>query len=98
MQINMSETMRECLEKCVQFAIGKNAWISAIDYAGDEEVTMEEAFEVYGSVKACEPFPTPSPVVADTGHHSRHHVCGQKVLAWQREQPRFVSNQLGHGL
>ena len=23
---------------------------------------------------------------------------GEKVLAWQREQPRFVSNQLGHGL
>ena len=45
MQINMSETMRECLEKCVRFAIGKNAWISSVDYQADEEVTMEEALE-----------------------------------------------------
>ena len=51
MQINMSETMRECLEKCVRFAIGKNAWISAIDYAGDYEVTMEEALEFLKEIK-----------------------------------------------
>ena len=35
----------------------------------------------YGSVKACEPFPALSPVVADTGHHSRHHVCGRKSFS-----------------
>ena len=51
MQINMSETMRECLEKCVRFALLKNAWISAIDYAGDEEVTMEEALEFLKELK-----------------------------------------------
>ena len=45
MQINMSETMRECLQKCVEFAISKNAWISAIDYERDEEITMDEALE-----------------------------------------------------
>ena len=45
MQINMSETMRECLQKCVEFAISKNAWISSIDYLLDKEVTMEEALE-----------------------------------------------------
>ena len=51
MQINMSETMREVLQKCVEFAISKNAWLSAIDYAGDEEVTMEEALEFLKEVK-----------------------------------------------
>ena len=45
MQIDMSETMRECLAKCVQFAISKNAWISAIDYQTSEEVTMDEALD-----------------------------------------------------
>ena len=45
MQINMSETMRECLERCVEFAISKNAWISSIDYERDEEITMEEALK-----------------------------------------------------
>jgi hypothetical protein len=45
MQINMSEAMRECLEKCVAFAISKNAWISSIDCWLDEEITMEEALE-----------------------------------------------------
>ena len=45
MQVNMSETMRECLAKCVKFAISKNAWISAIDYQGDEEITMEDALD-----------------------------------------------------
>lgn len=45
MQINMSKTMRECLQKCVEFAISKNAWISAIDYERDEEITMDEALE-----------------------------------------------------
>ena len=51
MQINMSETMREMLEKCVRFAIGKNAWISAVDYEGNEEVTMEEALEFLKEIK-----------------------------------------------
>jgi len=41
----MSETMRQCLEKCVKFAISKNAWISSIDYERGEEITMEEALE-----------------------------------------------------
>ena len=50
-QVNMSETMRECLEKCVRFAIGKNAWVSAVDYARDEEVTMEEALEFLKEIK-----------------------------------------------
>jgi hypothetical protein len=44
-QNEMTETMRQCLEKCVAFAISKNAWISAIDYAGDYEVTTDEALE-----------------------------------------------------
>jgi hypothetical protein len=51
MQINISETMRECLQKCAEFAISKNAWISSIDYAGDEEITMEEALEFLKEVK-----------------------------------------------
>jgi hypothetical protein len=37
--------LRECLAKCVQFVISKNAWISSIDYLGDQEITMEEALE-----------------------------------------------------
>jgi hypothetical protein len=37
--------MREVLQKCVEFAISKNAWISAIDETGDYEVTMEDAYE-----------------------------------------------------
>jgi hypothetical protein len=51
MQVNMSETMREMLDKCVQFALAKNAWISAVDYAGDEEVTMGEALEFLKELK-----------------------------------------------
>ena len=51
MQINMSETMRECLQKCVEFAISKNAWISAIDYERDEEITMDEALEFLKGIK-----------------------------------------------
>ena len=50
-QVNMSETMREMLEKCVRFAINKNAWISAIDYVEDEEVTMDEALEFLKELK-----------------------------------------------
>jgi hypothetical protein len=51
MQIHISETMRECLEKCVRFAISKNAWLSAVDYERDEEVTMEEALEFLKELK-----------------------------------------------
>ena len=51
MQINMSETMRECLEKCVRFALLKNAWLSAVDYEHDEEITMEEALEFLKEIK-----------------------------------------------
>jgi hypothetical protein len=51
MQINISETMRDVLEKCVKFAIQKNAWISSIDYAADEEITMEEALEFLKEIK-----------------------------------------------
>ena len=51
MQINISETMRECLQKCVEFAISKNAWLSAVDYERDEEVTMEEALEFLKGVR-----------------------------------------------
>ena len=51
MQVNMSEAVRECLEQCVKFAISKNAWISAIDYQKDEEITMEEALEWLKEVK-----------------------------------------------
>ena len=51
MQVNMSEAVRECLEKCAEFAISKNAWISAIDYERDEEITMEEALEWLKGVK-----------------------------------------------
>lgn len=51
MQINISETMRDALEKCVRFAISKNAWISSIDYAGDYEVTMEDALAFLKEVK-----------------------------------------------
>ena len=51
MQINISETMRECLQKCVEFAISKNAWISAIDYEQDKEITMEEALEFLKGVR-----------------------------------------------
>ena len=51
MQVNMSETMRECLEKCVRFAIQKNAWLSAVDYERDEEVTMDEALEFLKGIR-----------------------------------------------
>ena len=51
MQINMSETMRECLQKCVEFALQKNAWISAIDYERDEEITMDEALEFLKGIR-----------------------------------------------
>ena len=51
MQINLSETMRGILQQCVEFALSKNAWISAIDPAGDEEITMEEALEFLKEVK-----------------------------------------------
>ena len=44
--------MREMLEKCVRFALAKNAWLSAIDYAGDEEVTMEEALDFLKGIKS----------------------------------------------
>ena len=41
----MSEAVRECLQQCVEFAISKNAWLSAIDYERDEEITTDEALE-----------------------------------------------------
>jgi hypothetical protein len=45
MQVEMTPAIHECLKKCVEFAIQKNAWISAIDDERDEEITMEEALE-----------------------------------------------------
>ena len=51
MQINMSETMRECLQQCVEFAISKNAWISVVDSSGDYEVTTDEALEFLKGVR-----------------------------------------------
>lgn len=51
MQINISETMRQTLEKCVRFAINKNAWISSIDVQADYEVTMQEALEFLQELK-----------------------------------------------
>jgi hypothetical protein len=51
MQINLSETMRDCLEQCVKFAISKNAWINAIDREADYEVAMDDALEFLKEVK-----------------------------------------------
>ena len=38
--MKLNEMIREA-----RLAISKNAWISSIDYAGDYEVTLEEALE-----------------------------------------------------
>ena len=51
MQINMSETMRECLQKCVEFAISRTLGLVAIDYERDEEITMDEALEFLKGVR-----------------------------------------------
>ena len=45
-QMKLNEMIREA-----RLAISKNAWISAIDYHGDEEVTMDEALEFLKEVK-----------------------------------------------
>jgi hypothetical protein len=37
-RMKLNEMIREA-----RLAISKNAWISAVDYHGDEEITMEEA-------------------------------------------------------
>jgi hypothetical protein len=44
--MKLNEMIREA-----RLAISKNAWISAIDYHGDEEVTMDEALEFLKEVK-----------------------------------------------
>jgi hypothetical protein len=44
--MELNEMIREA-----RLAISKNAWISSIDYAGDYEVTMEEALEFLKEVK-----------------------------------------------
>ena len=51
MQVEMTPAVRECLEKCVEFAISKNAWISAIDEKADVEITMEEALEYLRDIR-----------------------------------------------
>ena len=45
-RMKLNEMIREA-----RLAISKNAWISAIDYAGDYEVTMDEALEFLKGVR-----------------------------------------------
>jgi hypothetical protein len=45
-RIKLNEMIQEA-----RLAISKNAWISAIDYQGDEEVTMDEALAFLREVK-----------------------------------------------
>ena len=49
MQIAITESMRAMLEKCVRYAISRNAWISST--GEDDEVTMEEALEFLKEIK-----------------------------------------------
>ena len=45
-RMKLNEMIREA-----RLAISKNAWISAIDYQADEEVTMDEALEFLKGIR-----------------------------------------------